>query len=193
MQDVFEAMIKAYEIQGCLALKNSFNNVGLDHVILVKLASSVIAAKLLGADREQLFCVLSNAFIDGQSLRTYRHAPNVGSRKSWAAGDATARGVRLALIAKTGESGYPSALTAVQWGFYDVSFAGKELQIERPYGSYVIENILFKISYPAEFHAQTAVECAIKFHPISTAKFDQIIKIEINTHAAAIRIISKSG
>ncbi|OGV38373.1 MAG: 2-methylcitrate dehydratase [Legionellales bacterium RIFCSPHIGHO2_12_FULL_42_9] len=193
MRDVLEMMIKAYEIQGCLALKNSFNSVGLDHVILVKLASSAVAAKLLGANRDQLLCTLSNVLVDGQSLRTYRHAPNAGTRKSWAAGDATARAVRLALITMTGEMGYPSALTVPKWGFYDASFAGKQFEIARPYTSYVIENILFKIAYPAEFHAQTAVECAIKLHSLVKERLEEISKIEIKTHASAIRIISKQG
>ncbi|MGL6030441.1 MAG: 2-methylcitrate dehydratase, partial [Legionella sp.] len=157
MQDVLTAMIKAHERQGCLALENSFNRVGLDHVFLVKVASAAVAAQLLGADRDMMLRTLSQVFVDGQSLRTYRHAPNAGSRKSWAAGDATSRAVRLALIAKAGEMGYPSALSAPVWGFYDVLFGKKPFKFQRPYSSYVMENILFKLSYPAEFHAQTAV------------------------------------
>lgn len=193
MHDVLTAMIKAHEIQGCFALENSFNRVGLDHVILVKLASAAVVAQLLGADRDQLLRTLSQVFVDGQSLRTYRHAPNAGSRKSWAAGDATARAVRLAFIAKAGEMGYPSALTAPQWGFYDVLFDGKPFQFQRPLGSYVMENVLFKISFPAEFHAQTAVECAIQLYPLVKDKWESIQKIELITHESAIRIISKQG
>ena len=193
MQDVLTALIKAHEIQGCLALENSFNRVGLDHVFLVKIASAALAAQLLGADRDTLLRTLSQVFVDGQSLRTYRHAPNAGSRKSWAAGDATARAVRLALIASTGEMGYPSALTAPKWGFYDVFFNGKSFQFQRPYDSYVMENILFKLSYPAEFHAQTAVECAVILHPKVKARLDEIERIELVTHESAIRIISKQG
>ncbi|MGA2168226.1 MAG: bifunctional 2-methylcitrate dehydratase/aconitate hydratase, partial [Terracidiphilus sp.] len=161
MRQVLTAMIKAHEIQGCIALENSFNRVGLDHVVLVKVASTAVVSQLLGLSREQTIAALSLAWVDGQSLRTYRHAPNTGSRKSWAAGDATSRAVRLALMARAGEMGYPSALTAKTWGFYDVLFAGREFRFQRPYGSYVMENVLFKISYPAEFHAQTAVEAAI--------------------------------
>lgn len=193
MQDVLTAMIKAHEIQGCLALENSFNRVGLDHVFLVKVASAAVAALLFGADEDMMLRTLSQVFVDGQSLRTYRHAPNAGSRKSWAAGDATARAVRLALIAKTGEMGYPSALSAPTWGFYDVLFDKKPFKFQRSYGSYVMENILFKLSYPAEFHAQTAVECAVKLHPLVKSRFDQIAKIELVTHESAIRIISKQG
>src|ERR1700734_1225969 len=161
IRDVLTAMIKAHEIQGCIALENSFNKVGLDHVLLVKVASTAVVSQLLGLNREQTIAALSLAWVDGQSLRTYRHAPNTGSRKSWAAGDATSRGVQLALIAKTGEMGYPSVLTAKTWGFYDVSFKGQEFRFQRPYASYVMENVLFKISFPAEFHAQTAVEAAM--------------------------------
>ncbi|WED44354.1 bifunctional 2-methylcitrate dehydratase/aconitate hydratase [Legionella cardiaca] len=193
MQDVLTAMIKAHEIQGCLALENSFNRVGLDHVFLVKVASAAVAAHLLGADRDCLLRTLSQVFVDGQSLRTYRHAPNAGSRKSWAAGDATSRAVRLALIAAAGEMGYPSALTAPQWGFYDVLFGGNSFKFQRPYGSYVMENVLFKLSYPAEFHAQTAVECAVALHPLVKNRFTDIAKIELITHESAIRIISKQG
>src|ERR1700742_3982458 len=164
MKDVLEAMIRAHEIQGVLALENSFNRVGLDHVLLVKLASTAVVGRMIGLTRDELINAISLAFVDGQSLRTYRHAPNTGSRKSWAAGDATSRGVRLALIARTGEMGYPSALTAKTWGFYDVSFKGQPFRFQRPYGSYVMENVLFKVSFPAEFHAQTAVEAAMTIH-----------------------------
>jgi 2-methylcitrate dehydratase len=193
MQDVLTAMIKAHEIQGCLALENSFNRVGLDHVLLVKVASAALAAYLLGADKDMMLRTLSQVFVDGQSLRTYRHAPNAGSRKSWAAGDATSRAVRLALIAKTGEMGYPSALSAPTWGFYDVLFGKQAFKFQRSYGSYVMENILFKLSYPAEFHAQTAVECAVKLHPIVKNRINDISRIELVTHESAIRIISKQG
>lgn len=193
MHDVLSAMIKAHEIQGCLALLNSFNRVGLDHVLLVKIASAAVAAKLLGGDKDMILRTLSQVFVDGQSLRTYRHAPNAGSRKSWAAGDATSRAVRLALIASTGEMGYPSALTAPKWGFYDVLFGGKSFKFQRTYGSYVMENVLFKLSYPAEFHAQTAVECAVQLHPQVQARFNDIARIELITHESAIRIISKQG
>lgn len=193
MHDVFTAMIKAHEIQGCLALENSFNRVGLDHVLLVKVASAAVVAHMMGGDKDAILRTLSHVFVDGQSLRTYRHAPNAGSRKSWAAGDATARAVRLALIAKTGEMGYPSALTAPVWGFYDVLFEGKPFKFQRPYGSYVMEEVLFKLSYPAEFHAQTAVECAVQLHPMLLSRFDELSKIELVTHESAIRIISKQG
>jgi 2-methylcitrate dehydratase len=196
MRDVLTAMIKAHEIQGCLALENSFNKVGLDHVILVKVASTAVAAQLLGLTREQALNAVSLAFVDGQSLRTYRHAPNTGSRKSWAAGDATSRAVRLALIAQTGEMGYPSALTAKTWGFYDVSFGGKPFQFQRPYGSYVMENVLFKISFPAEFHSQTAVEAAVTLHAQLFAlgkTAADIQRVTIRTHEACIRIIDKQG
>lgn len=193
MRDVLIAMIKAHEIQGCLALENSFNRVGLDHVFLVKIASAAVAAKLFGADRDAILRTLSQVFVDGQSLRTYRHAPNAGSRKSWAAGDATARAVRLALIALKSETGYPSALTAPVWGFYDVLFDKKTFKFQRPYSSYVMENVLFKLSYPAEFHAQTAVECAVMLYPQIKERWDTIAKIELITHESAIRIISKQG
>lgn len=193
MHDVLTAMIKAHEIQGCLALENSFNRVGLDHVFLVKIASAAVAASLFGADRDMMLRTLSQVFVDGQSLRTYRHAPNAGSRKSWAAGDATSRAVRLALIAKTGEMGYPSALTAPTWGFYDVLFKGNAFKFQRAYDSYVMEHVLFKLSYPAEFHAQTAVECAVALHPLVSKRFDEIARIELVTHESAIRIISKQG
>lgn len=193
---ILEAMIMAHEIQGVLALENSFNKVGLDHVILVKVASTAVVGKLIGLNREELINALSLAFVDGQSLRTYRHAPNTGSRKSWAAGDATSRAVRLALIAKTGEMGYPSVLSAPVWGFYDVSFKGKTFKFQRSYGSYVMENILFKISFPAEFHAQTAAEAAIILYKQleqSGKSTDDIEEIIIRTHEAAIRIIDKKG
>ena len=196
IKDVLEAMIKAHEIQGALALENSFNKVGLDHVILVKVASTAVVGKLIGLTRDELINAISLAFVDGQSLRTYRHAPNTGSRKSWAAGDATSRAVRLALIAKTGEMGYPSVLTAKTWGFYDVSFKGNPFKFQRAYGSYVMENILFKISFPAEFHSQTAVEAAMILHnklKDAGKSVDDIKKITIRTHEAAIRIIDKKG
>lgn len=193
MLDVLTAMIKAHEIQGVLALENSFNRVGLDHVVLVKVASTAVVAALLGANKDQLLNALSLAWVDGQSLRTYRHAPNAGSRKSWAAGDATSRAVRLALMAMQGEMGYPSALSAPKWGFYDVSFKGNKFSFQRPYGSYVMEQVLFKISFPAEFHAQTAVECAVKLHPQIKDRLDDIAKITLTTHESAIRIISKTG
>ena len=193
MHDVLTAMIQAHEIQGCLALENSLNRRGLDHVMFVKVASTAVSARLLGLDMDGVKRALSQAFVDGQSLRTYRHAPNAGSRKSWAAGDATARGVRLALIAATGEMGYPSALSAPTWGFYDVLFGGKAFQFQRPYGTYVMENVLFKLSYPAEFHAQTAVECAVQLHAVVKDRLDEIARIELLTHESAIRIISKQG
>jgi 2-methylcitrate dehydratase len=196
MRDVLTAMIKAHEIQGCIALENSFNQVGLDHVVLVKVASTAVVCQLLGLTREQTVNAISNAWVDGQSLRTYRHAPNTGSRKSWAAGDATSRAVRLALMARAGEMGYPSALTAKTWGFYDVSFCGREFRFQRPYGSYVMENVLFKISYPAEFHAQTAVEAAMKLHVQLAARglnASAIRAITVRTHEACLRIIDKKG
>ncbi len=193
MKDVLTAMIKAHEIQGVIAIENSFNRVGLDHVVLVKVATTAVVCKMLGCTKEEVINALSNAWLDGQSLRTYRHAPNTGSRKSWAAGDATSRGVRLALMALKGEMGYPSALTAKTWGFYDVLFKGNEFKFQRPYGSYVMEHVLFKISFPAEFHAQTAVECALQLHPVVKDRIDQIDKIEITTHESAIRIIDKKG
>src|SRR5580692_7103594 len=174
MKDVLVAMVKAHEIQGCIALENSFNKVGLDHVLLVKLASTAVVGRLLGLTRDELINAVSLALVDGQALRTYRHAPNTGSRKSWAAGDATSRAVRLALIAKTGEMGYPSVLTAKTWGFYDVLFEGREFKFQRPYGSYVMENVLFKISFPAEFHAQTAVEAAMILHGVNTDDIEHI-------------------
>ena len=196
MRRVLGAMIKAHEIQGCLALENSFNKVGLDHVVLVKVASTAVVSQLLGLSRDQTINALSLAWVDGQSLRTYRHAPNTGSRKSWADGDATSRAVRLALMAKAGEMGYPSALTAKTWGFYDVSFRGNEFKFQRPYGSYVMENVLFKISYPAEFHAQTAVEAAMKIRERldkSGKSAEDIRRITIRTHEACLRIIDKKG
>ncbi|HVW77282.1 MAG TPA: bifunctional 2-methylcitrate dehydratase/aconitate hydratase [Alloacidobacterium sp.] len=196
MRDVLTAMIKAHEIQGCVALENSFNKVGLDHVVLVKVASTAVIAGLLGLTREQTLNAISLAWVDGQALRTYRHAPNTGSRKSWAAGDATSRAVRLALIARTGEMGYPSVLTAKTWGFYDVSFKGEPFRFQRAYGSYVMENVLYKISFPAEFHAQTAVEAAMTLHKQLTTMgrtADDIARVTIRTHEACIRIIDKQG
>ena len=191
--DVLQAMIKAHEIQGILALENSYNRVGLDHVLLVRAATTVVATVMLGGNKEQIISALSNAWTDGGALRVYRHTPNTGPRKSWAAGDATSRGVRLALMAMQGEMGYPSALTAKQWGYYDVLFKGKPFTLGRPFGSYVIENVLFKISFPAEFHAQTAVECALQLHNEVKDRIEQIDKVIITTHESAIRIIDKSG
>jgi len=193
MRDVLTGMIKAHEIQGVIALENSFNRVGLDHVLLVKVASTAVVTQMLGGTREEIINALSNAWIDGQSLRTYRHTPNTGSRKSWAAGDATSRAVRLALMALKGEMGYPSALTARTWGFYDVLFKGKPFRFKRTYGSYVMENVLFKISFPAEFHAQTAVEAAVQLHPQVRDRLDRVKKVVITTHESAIRIIDKKG
>ena len=193
MQDVLTAMIKAHEIQGVLALENSFNRVGLDHVVLVKVASTAVVAQMLGLSREEVIDAVSLAWVDGQSLRTYRHAPNTGSRKSWAAGDATSRAVRLALMTRTGEMGYPSVLTAKTWGFYDVLFKGNAFRFQRPYGSYVMEHVLFKISFPAEFHAQTAAECAMQLHPLVRDRIADVAKITIRTHESAIRIIDKKG
>ncbi|MGN6422473.1 MAG: bifunctional 2-methylcitrate dehydratase/aconitate hydratase [Asticcacaulis sp.] len=196
MRDVLTAMIKAHEIQGCLALENSFNRVGLDHVVLVKVATTAVVAQMLGLSRDEIINAVSLAWVDGQSLRTYRHAPNTGSRKSWAAGDATARGVRLALMAAKGEMGYPSVLTAKTWGFYDVLFKGQPFRFQRPYGHYVMENILFKISFPAEFHSQTAVEAAMTLHERLKAmgkSADDIAAVTIRTHEACIRIIDKQG
>ena len=191
--DVLTAMIKAHEIQGVLALENSYNRVGLDHVLLVRVASTAVITRMLGGDREQVLNAVSNAWIDGGALRTYRHAPNTGSRKSWAAGDATSRAVRLALIAMTGEMGYPSALTAPTWGYYDVLFKGKAFQFQRPYGSYVMENVLFKISFPAEFHSQTAVEAGMTLHEQVKDRIDEISKVVIETQEAGVRIIDKTG
>ncbi|HRE30709.1 MAG TPA: bifunctional 2-methylcitrate dehydratase/aconitate hydratase, partial [Candidatus Berkiella sp.] len=193
VQDILEAMIKAYEIQGVLALENSFNAVGLDHVILVKVATCGVVTKLLGGSKNDVLNALSQAWVDGQSLRTYRHAPNTGSRKSWAAGDATSRGVRLAMLTLQGEKGYPSAVSATRWGFGDVLFKGKQIRLARPLGSYVMENILFKIAYPAEFHAQTAVECALALHHKLKDKLNDIKTVTIKTHNAAMRIINKTG
>ena len=196
MRDVLTAMIRAHEIQGCIALENAFNKVGLDHVVLVKVATTAVVGQLLGLSRDEIINAVSLAWVDGQALRTYRHAPNTGSRKSWAAGDATSRGVRLALMAKTGEMGYPSALTAKGWGFYDASFKGQPFKFQRKYGTYVMENVLFKISFPAEFHAQTAAEAAMTLHKaLATAgkAIDDIEKITIRTHEAALRIIDKQG
>ncbi|ATX77394.1 bifunctional 2-methylcitrate dehydratase/aconitate hydratase [Reinekea forsetii] len=205
MTDVLEAMIKAHEIQGVLALDNSFNRVGLDHVLLVKVASTAVVAKLMGATREQMLSAISHAWVDGQALRTYRHAPNAGSRKSWAAGDATSRAVRLVDMALRGEMGIPGALTAPQWGFYDVLFsktnkdqklkpeAERAFSFQREFGSYVMENVLFKISFPAEFHAQTAAEAAVTLHPQIKDRLQDIARIELTTHESAIRIISKVG
>jgi 2-methylcitrate dehydratase len=193
MRDVLAGMIKAHEIQGVIALENSFNRVGLDHVVLVKVASTAVITAMLGGTRDEVVNAVSNAWIDGQSLRTYRHTPNTGSRKSWAAGDATSRAVRLALMALKGEMGYPSALTAKTWGFYDVLFKGKPFRFTRKYGSYVMENILFKISFPAEFHGQTAAECAVRLYPKVHDRVDDVQKIVITTHESAIRIIDKQG
>ena len=196
VHDVLTAMIKAHEIQGCIALENSFNKVGLDHVVLVKVASTAVVAEMMGLSKDEILNAVSLAWVDGQSLRTYRHSPNTGSRKSWAAGDATSRAVRLALIAKTGEMGYPSVLSAKTWGFYDVLFKGNAFKFQRQYGSYVMENVLFKISFPAEFHSQTAVEAAMTIHQelAKLGKTDKDIKkITIRTHEACIRIIDKKG
>ena len=193
MRDVLTAMIKAHEIQGILALENSYNRVGLDHVLLVRVASTAVITRMLGGDRDQVLNAVSNAWIDGGALRTYRHAPNTGSRKSWAAGDATSRAVRLALIAMTGEMGYPSALSAPTWGYYDVLFKGNEFKFQRPYGSYVMENVLFKISFPAEFHSQTAVEAGMTLHKQVKDRIDDIDKVAIETQEAGVRIIDKTG
>lgn len=196
MKDVLEGMIKAHEIQGCLALENSFNKVGLDHVVLVKVASAAVCAKLMGASESEIADAVSQAFVDGQSLRTYRHAPNTGSRKSWAAGDATSRAVRLALFTLKGEMGIPGVLSAPTWGFYDVLFKGRPFAFQREYGSYVMEKVLFKISFPAEFHSQTAVECAMTLHKQlkeAGRRPEEIRKITIRTHEACIRIIDKQG
>ncbi|WP_373876540.1 bifunctional 2-methylcitrate dehydratase/aconitate hydratase [Paenibacillus spongiae] len=193
MQDVLTAMIKAHEIQGVLALDNSFNRVGLDHVILVKVATTAVVTGLLGGTKEEIANAVSHAWIDGHPLRTYRHAPNTGPRKSWAAGDATSRGVRLAIMAIKGEAGYPSALTAPAWGFQDALFQGKPLAVSRPFGTYVMENVLFKVSFPAEFHAQTAVECALQLHPLVKDRLADIDRILLMTHESALRIIDKTG
>ncbi|HEX7011861.1 MAG TPA: bifunctional 2-methylcitrate dehydratase/aconitate hydratase [Steroidobacteraceae bacterium] len=193
VRDVLTAMIKAHEIQGVTALENSFNRVGLDHVLLVRIASTAVATAMLRGTREQVINAVSNAWIDGGALRTYRHAPNTGSRKSWAAGDATSRAVRLALIALTGEMGYPSALTAKTWGFQDVLFKGQALRFPQPFASYVMENVLFKISYPAEFHAQTAVEAAMQLHEAVRERLDDIERVVIETQEPGVRIIDKTG
>ena len=193
MRDILVSMIKAHEIQGVIALENSFNKVGLDHVVLVKVATAAVTTRLLGGGRQEIIDALSQAWIDGQSLRTYRHAPNTGSRKSWAAGDATRRGVQLAIMTMQGEMGYPGALTAKTWGFYEVLFRGKKFTFPRAYGSYVMENILFKVSFPAEFHAQTAVECAFQLRDKVKDRLDDIEKIVITTQKSAVRIISKTG
>ncbi|MBA2448446.1 MAG: bifunctional 2-methylcitrate dehydratase/aconitate hydratase, partial [Chloroflexi bacterium] len=193
MRDVLTAAIKAYEIQGVLALENSFNRVGLDHVLLVRVATTAVVTGLLGGDEAAIVNAVSNAWVDGGSLRTYRHAPNTGWRKSWAAGDATSRGVFLALLAMQGEMGYPSALTAERWGFYDVVFGGRPFQLPRPYSSYVIENILFKIAYPAEFHGQTAVECAVALHQRVADRVEAIDRVVLTTQESAMRIIDKRG
>jgi len=193
MADVVTAMIQAHEIQGVLALNHSFNRVGLDHVLLVRIASTAVATQMLGGGRDEIINALSNAWLDGGALRAYRHAPNTGSRKSWAAGDATSRGVRHALLARAGEMGYPSALTAKGWGFQDVLFKGRPIALERPLGSYVMENVLFKISFPAEFHAQTAVEAALVLHPIVAPRFSEIARIAIETQEPGVRIIDKTG
>jgi 2-methylcitrate dehydratase len=191
--DILDASVVAHEIQGVLALDNAFNRVGLDHVLLVEIASTAAAGRLLGLDREALIAALSNAWVDGHPLRTYRQAPNTGSRKSWAAGDATSRGVRLALIAATGEMGYPSVLSAPGWGFQDVRFGGREVTLARPLQSYVMDNILFKVSFPAEFHAQTAAEAAVRLHPQVEGRLDEIERIDVRTQESAVRIIDKRG
>ena len=193
MRTVLESMIMAHEIQGVLALENSFNKVGLDHVVLVKVASTAIATKLMGGSIDQIKDAVSHAWVDGQSLRTYRHAPNAGTRKSWAAGDATSRAVRLSMITMSGEMGYPSVLSTPVWGFEDVLFDGKQIVLPQPFGTYVMENILFKISFPAEFHAQTAVEASVNLHNVVKDRINEIKLIEITTHESAIRIISKVG
>ena len=193
VRDVLTGMIKAHEIQGVLALENSFNRVGLDHVILVRVASTAVVTAMLGGTVEQIINAVSNAWIDGGALRTYRHAPNTGSRKSWAAGDATSRAVRHAFIALKDEMGYPSALTAKTWGFYDVLFKGKPFSLPQPFGSYVMENVLFKISFPAEFHAQTAVEAAMTLHPLVKDRLSEIERIVIETQEPGVRIIDKTG
>ena len=193
MRDVLTAMIKAHEIQGVIALENSFNRVGLCHVLLVRIASTAVVTQMLGGSQAQIIDALSQAWLDGSSLRTYRHSPNAGPRKSWAAGDATSRAVRLADLTMRGEIGYPSVLTTPKWGFYDVSFKGNKLAFTRDYGSYVMEQILFKISFPAEFHSQTGAEAAVRLHPLVKDRLDQIERIVIHTHESAIRIISKSG
>jgi 2-methylcitrate dehydratase len=193
MRDVLTAMIKAHEIQGVLALENSYNRVGLDHVLLVRVATTAVVTKMLGGTKNQIIDAVSQAWVDGCSLRTYRHAPNAGSRKSWAAGDATSRGVRLAMMTMKGEMGIPTVLSAPTWGYYDVLFKGEKFKFQRDYGSYVMENVLFKISFPAEFHAQTAAEAAVRLHAEIKNRLDEIEKIQVTTHESAIRIISKVG
>jgi 2-methylcitrate dehydratase len=193
MRDVLTYMIKAHEIQGILALENSFNRVGLDHVVLVKVASTAVISAMLGLNKEQTIDALSQAWVDGQSLRTYRHAPNAGPRKSWAAGDATSRALQLVLLTQKGQIGYPSVLTAPTWGFYDVQFKGEQFSLPREFSCYVMENVLFKISFPAEFHAQTSVEAAVILHEEIKDRIDEIETVEITTHESAIRIISKEG
>lgn len=193
MDDVLTATIKAHEIQGVLALENPFNRLGLDHVLLVRVASAAVATGLLGGDRTRIADAVTHAFLDGGALRAYRHAPDTGPRKSWAAGDATSRGVRLAMLVLDGEMGYPSALSTPVWGFQDVVLGGRELDVRRPFGSYVMENVLFKISYPAEFHAQTALEAAVRLHPEVAGRLGEIERVEIATHESAIRIIDKTG
>ena len=193
VRDVLTAMIKAHEIQGVLALENSFNRVGLDHVLLVRVASTAVVTALLGGDREQIVNAVSNAWVDGGALRTYRHAPNTGSRKSWAAGDATSRAVRHALFALKGEMGYPTALSAETWGFEEVLFEGQAIVLARPFGSYVMENVLFKISFPAEFHAQTAVEAAMTLHPQVVGRIAEVERVVIETQEPGMRIIDKTG
>jgi 2-methylcitrate dehydratase len=193
VRDVLTAMIQAYEIQGVLALENAFNRVGLDHVLLVRIASTAVTTRMLGGTRDQIVDALSSAWVDGGALRTYRHAPNTGSRKSWAAGDATSRAVRLALWTLAGEMGYPTALTAPHWGFQDSLFRGQTVKLARPLSSYVMENVLFKVSFPAEFHAQTAVEAAIRLYPHVRDRWDQIARISIETQEPAVRIIHKTG
>jgi 2-methylcitrate dehydratase len=193
VRDLLEAAVIAHEIQGVLALGNSFNRVGLDHVVLVKVASTAVAGRLLGLDRDALVAALSNAWLDGHALRTYRHAPNTGSRKSWAAGDATSRGVLLAMLAARGEMGYPSALSAARWGFQDVLFGGHAIGLQRPLGCYVMDNVLFKVAFPAEFHAQTAAEAALRLHPLVRDRIDDVSRIEIRTQESALRIIDKTG
>ena len=193
MRHVLDAMIRAHEIQGIIALENAFNRVGLDHVVLVKVASAAVCSAMMGASRDVVVNAVSQAWVDGHSLRTYRHFPNAGSRKSWAAADATSRAVRLAILSVNGEMGIPTVLSAKEWGFYDVLFGGREFKTSRPYGSYVMENILFKVSYPAEFHAQTAVECSMALHEMVKDRIDDIERIVIRTQEAALRIIDKQG
>jgi 2-methylcitrate dehydratase len=193
VRDVTTAMIKAHEIQGVLALENSFNRVGLDHVLLVRIASTAVVTRMLGGTQQQVINAVSNAWLDGGALRAYRHAPNTGSRKSWAAGDATSRAVRLALISLTGEMGYPAALSARTWGFCDALFQGKPFSLPQAYGSYVMENVLFKIAYPAEFHAQTSVECALQLHPAARDRLADVERVVIETQESGVRIIDKTG